>query len=166
MMNRPELGARARQSVASHVAAEPKSVFVVEIGNDKFGLPIESVRSVMKVQDISPVPLAPPHFIGLMNLRGRVVAAVDLRMCLGKPQAAQAVEQLAVGVEIDGEDYALTVDNVGEVIELNFNDRIAFHAPNSRNSKVWMAGIFNTPHGVINLLSLADLLRTDSANIR
>lgn len=159
MLKRPELIARGYQAETHTFAAKPKSVFLVEIGSEKYGLPIDCVRSVLKVKEIFPVPLAPPHFIGLMNLRGRVVAVVDLRMCLGKPPNGQHFEQLAVGVEIDGEEYALTVDNVGEVIELDANDSIAFHAPEAVNAKSWMAGVFNTPRGIVTVLALADVMR-------
>jgi len=50
-----------------------------------FGIEVSAVREVVRDQPITPVPLAPAAVRGLVNLRGRIVTAVDLRLCLGRP---------------------------------------------------------------------------------
>lgn len=82
-----------------------------------FGLPIGRVQDVFRLGAMTRVPLAPPDVLGLANLRGRVVTALDLRRRLGFP-ARSNDGQLAVGVEAGAEQYGLVVDAVGDVVRL------------------------------------------------
>ncbi|MGO4672552.1 chemotaxis protein CheW [Bosea sp. 2YAB26] len=92
----------------------------VTIGEQLLGLPIGRVQDVFNTSRITPVPLAPPEIIGLLNLRGRVVTALCLRKRLGRePLPSGAKELVAVGIDHGGEAYALIVDAVGEVIRLD-----------------------------------------------
>jgi purine-binding chemotaxis protein CheW len=87
-----------------------------------FGLPIERVRDVFKVGGLTPVPLAPPEIVGLLNLRGRVATAIDLRRRLGLPPA-KSESLMAVGIEAQGESYGLVVEEIGEVVRLGRETR-------------------------------------------
>lgn len=89
----------------------------VLVGGQLFGLPIDRVRDVFKVQTMTAVPLAPPEIAGLINLRGRIATAIDLRRRLGLP-AAETADLMAVGIEARGESYGLIVEGVGEVMRL------------------------------------------------
>ena len=64
------------------------------------------------------MPLAPPEIAGLLNLRGRIVTAIDLRGRLGLPRPEDGKPPMAVGLELGGESYALVIDGVGEVLKL------------------------------------------------
>lgn len=89
----------------------------IRLGAQDFGVPVADVRDVLRRQKITPVPLAPRAVAGLLNLRGRIVTAVDLRLRLGLPNAAPA-EGVIVVVERDGELYALAADAVGDVLHI------------------------------------------------
>jgi purine-binding chemotaxis protein CheW len=93
------------------------SVFTVVAGGETLGVPIESVRTIFRVDAISPIPLAPHGVLGLVNVRGKIVTAVSLRQRLGMEEVARE-STLAVGVERRGEDFALVVDDVREVVPL------------------------------------------------
>jgi purine-binding chemotaxis protein CheW len=91
----------------------------LKIGSQLLGLPIEDVREVFAPQGITPVPLSAPAVTGLLNLRGRVVTAICLRSVLGLPPGeASVAERMAIGVEVDGEPFALLVDGIGDVMRL------------------------------------------------
>ncbi len=79
-------------------------------------VPVLLVRDVLGPQAITRIPLAPPEVAGSLNLRGRIVTAVDLRLRLGLPPRDAAA--MSVVVEQGGELYSLLVDEVGEVIPL------------------------------------------------
>lgn len=98
-----------------------KSEYVtVVIGNQLFGLPIGRVQDVFMPDAITRVPLASPEIAGVLNLRGRIVTAIDMRRRLGLPPVAQREGALyAVGVEHRGESYGLVIDSVGEVLNLD-----------------------------------------------
>src|SRR5262245_38617772 len=88
------------------------------IGGQLFGLPIARVQDVFVPDRIARVPLAPPEIAGLLNLRGRIVTAIDMRQRLGLPAAAPGAPRMAVGIEYRGESYGLLIDAVGEVLRL------------------------------------------------
>lgn len=81
-------------------------------------VPVLLVRDVLGPQPITRIPLAPPEVAGSLNLRGRIVTAVDLRLRLGLAPRAAGVAPMSVVVEQAGELYSLQVDEVGEVVPL------------------------------------------------
>ena len=83
-----------------------------------FGIPVLSVRDVLSPQRITRVPLAAPEVAGALNLRGRIVTAVDLRKRLGLPPREADAKGMNVVVEGRGELYSLIVDEVGEVLSV------------------------------------------------
>lgn len=83
-----------------------------------FGLKLERVRDVFVPQALSTVPLAPPEVAGVLNLRGRIVTALDLRRRLGLPPREDGKPSVAVGIEDRGELYGLIADKVGDVMWL------------------------------------------------
>ncbi len=82
------------------------------------GIPVDSVRDVLGEQTITPIPLAPPEVAGGLNLRGRVVTAIDLRRRLRLPTREPGCPQMAIVTEQANELYALLVDQVEEVLTL------------------------------------------------
>lgn len=99
----------------------------VRIDQQMFGIPVDIVQDVLRGQKVTPIPLAPQEVKGLMNLRGRIVTAFDVRTRLGLPPAPEGARTMNVVVECGGEFYSLTVDSVGEVLDLE-ESRIE-HAP-------------------------------------
>jgi purine-binding chemotaxis protein CheW len=83
-----------------------------------FGLPIARVQDVFMPDRLTRVPLAPPEIAGVLNLRGRIVTAVDLRVRLGMGPRSDGRPPMAVGIELKGESYGLLIDAVGEVMKL------------------------------------------------
>ncbi|MBX6425654.1 MAG: chemotaxis protein CheW [Variibacter sp.] len=90
----------------------------VKVADQLFGLPIARVRDVFVPDRLTRVPLAPPEVAGVLNLRGRIVTAIDMRNRLGLPARTATEETMAVGVDCGGESYALLVDSVGDVVKL------------------------------------------------
>ena len=99
------------------MAAEQGAVFVTMIlAGQLCGVPVSRVRDVLRRQPIAPVPLAPPEVAGSLNLRGRIVTAIDLRLRLGLAPPPAGLHPMALVAENDGELYALLVDQVCEVL--------------------------------------------------
>ncbi len=91
-------------------------------GGACFGVPVTRVRDVLAATQIYAAPLAPPCILGSINLRGRIVTAIDLRMRLALPPAADRSASKCVIVEhSSGESYALLVDEIGDVMLLPTN---------------------------------------------
>lgn len=111
------------KATAAARAAEMSTDFVtILIAGQTFGIPIEQVQDVFVPQSVTHVPLAPNEVAGILNLRGRIVTAIDVRARLGLPPASQQDSSMAVGIEHRGESYGLIIDNVGEVLSLPVAD--------------------------------------------
>jgi purine-binding chemotaxis protein CheW len=93
------------------------------IGDQLFGLPISRVQDVFTPDRLTRVPLAGPEIAGLLNLRGRIVTAIDMRRRLGLPALHDGRARMAVGIECKGESYGLLIDAIGEVMKLSANGR-------------------------------------------
>jgi purine-binding chemotaxis protein CheW len=90
----------------------------VSLDDQTLGLPVLRVHDVLKLATVTRVPGAPPMVAGVMNLRGRIVTAIDLRSRLGLPRRAEGAKAMCVVVEHEGQPYALVVDGVGDVLRL------------------------------------------------
>jgi purine-binding chemotaxis protein CheW len=88
------------------------------IGGQLFGLPIERVLDVFTPERLTRVPLASPEIAGVLNLRGRIVTAIDMRRRLELPARTPGDPFMAIGIEQEGESYGLLVDQVGEVLKV------------------------------------------------
>jgi purine-binding chemotaxis protein CheW len=95
----------------------------VMIGEQLFGLPISRVQDVFMLDRMTRVPLSSPEIAGVLNLRGRIVTAIDMRRRLGLPKREDGRKPMAVGIEFKGESYGLLIDTVGEVLKLDDNAR-------------------------------------------
>ncbi|WP_306029068.1 chemotaxis protein CheW [Stappia sp. MMSF_3263] len=91
----------------------------VIIGGQLFGLPISQVHDVFVPESLTRVPLAAPEVAGVLNLRGRIVTAIDMRKRLHLPNRDKNAQVMAVGIEHKGESYGLVIDQVGEVLRLS-----------------------------------------------
>jgi purine-binding chemotaxis protein CheW len=97
-----------------------RQIVTARIGGQLFGLPIDAVHEVFVPENITRVPLARPEIEGVLNLRGRIVTMIHMRRLLGLKADEQ---QMAVGIERNGEAFGLMIDEAGEVLVLNDSDR-------------------------------------------
>ncbi len=83
-----------------------------------FGVPVQRVQEVIRYQEMTRVPLVPKVVRGLINLRGQIVTAIDLRLRLGMTE--RPADQLPMNVVVRTDDGALSllVDEIGDVIEV------------------------------------------------
>jgi purine-binding chemotaxis protein CheW len=103
---------------------DEQSYFTVFVGGEIFGLPVENTHTIFRVASVTPVPLSTTDIAGLVNLRGKIVTAVSLRRRLLMPTDKTLKNALAIGIEHKGENFALIVDEVGDVLSLGQSTRI------------------------------------------
>ena len=97
-----------------------ESLFLIaQIDGQRVALPAEVVQSVVEIEAITPVPLAPLHIYGLSALRSRTLTIIDPLAALGlKPRPPGMVPAEAVVVTVDGHLYGLLVDLVEDVVSI------------------------------------------------
>jgi len=93
------------------------------VGKYLFGVDVSLVQEVVRLQQMTPVPLASAEIAGLINLRGEVLTAIDLRARLGLPPRdadfPDGREPVNVVVRVDDEPVSLLVDEIGGVLEVS-----------------------------------------------
>jgi purine-binding chemotaxis protein CheW len=130
----------------------------VVTGGQLFGLRLDRVRDVFVPRGLSEVPLAPPEVAGLLNLRGRIVTAIDLRRRLGLPPRSDGGAPVAVGLEERGELFGLIVDRVGDVLWLKGS---SYDANPVNLDKRWAklcAGVHRLDQGLMVVLDVDKVL--------
>jgi len=99
---------------------------VFELGKEEFGIRVLKVREIMGIQDITAVPHTPAHVRGVINLRGKVIPVVDLRLKFGLAEQEYTARTCIIVVQIKGESgpmlMGIVVDGVAEVLNLNAAD--------------------------------------------
>ena len=144
---------------AVHESGESTEGFVTVVtGGQLFGLRLERVRDVFVPRGLSPVPLAPPEIAGLLNLRGRIVTAIDLRRRLGLPPRSDGGTPVAVGIEERGELYGLMVDRVGDVLRLKPSTYDANPVNLDQRWAKLCAGVYRLDHGLMVVLDVDKIL--------
>lgn len=105
-------------ALATRAEQEEQVYLTLTVAGQGCAIPVLLVRDVLGPQAITRIPLAPAEVAGSLNLRGRIVTAVDLRCRLGLPPRDPGTRPMSVVVEQAAELYSLQVDEVGEVVPL------------------------------------------------
>ena len=87
------------------------------LGDNYFGVEVDRVQEILRSQEMTPVPLSSPVVRGLINLRGQIVTAIDLRRRLGLPPRTEGQPLMNVVVRSSGGAVSLLVDDIGDVVE-------------------------------------------------
>jgi purine-binding chemotaxis protein CheW len=88
------------------------------VENLLLGVRVQEVQEVIRNLRITRVPLAPPQIAGLLNLRGQIVTAIDVRTCLNLEHGSQPYAPVNLILRTDAGPLSLLVDEVGAVLEL------------------------------------------------
>jgi purine-binding chemotaxis protein CheW len=116
-------------------------------------LPISAVYEVFLLTRITNVPQSPPGIIGVLNLRGRIVTALDTRQILGF-QPAQEAPTIAIGVERAGELFGLGVDRMGDVLTSVSSEREAPPANLDRRWREIVTGVQRSDDQLVLLVAV------------
>jgi purine-binding chemotaxis protein CheW len=111
------LEARAADTAAAAPGPE-LHLLTFTLGREEFGIPVTQVREVIRVAEITRVPQAPAHVRGVANLRGRILAVVELRSRLGLPPADVSPRSRVVVVDGRYPVLGLLVDAVSQVTKV------------------------------------------------
>ncbi len=128
------------------------------IGSQLCGIPVLQVRDVLAPQEIAPIPLAPPAVAGSLNLRGRIVTSVDLRVRLGLPRRDAGQDRMNVVVEHYGDLYSLIIDSVSEVLELSSEKLERVPATLGASWRSFSNGIYRLDDGLLLVLDVDSVL--------
>jgi len=140
--------------------ADTEDFVTFTIADQLFGIPVLKVQDVLSAHNITRIPLAPPEIAGSLNLRGRIVTAMDVRLRLGLAPRDRGTT-MSIVTEHDGELYSLMVDSVGEVLGLKSSDWERNPATLDSKFREYSLGIYRLDGKLLVVLDVNRLLDYD-----
>ncbi|MCF8474161.1 MAG: chemotaxis protein CheW [Emcibacter sp.] len=137
---------------------ENRDFVTLRLAGQLCGIPVLQVHDVLSEQIITSVPLAPPAVAGVLNLRGRIVTAINLRKRLGLKDKTDNIPNMSIVVEFQDEPYSLLIDSVGDVMSFPED---AFERNPITLDKRWQevsGGIFRLKGELLVILDVEKLL--------
>lgn len=131
------------------------------IGEEVFGIGIEYVKEIIGIQPITKIPDFPDHIKGVINLRGKIIPVMDVRLRFKKPEQPYDTRTCIIVVDIFNNSIGLIVDRVAEVIAIPEGD-IAAPPEINRQASSYIKG-FGKVGGEIKLLLDCSVLLGDEA---
>jgi len=105
---------------ATHPGEDLQDFVTFFVDNQMFGIPVLHVQDILTPDKIASIPLAPAEVRGSINLRGRIVTVIDVRVRLGLGKRGDSKHgNMGVTVEQDHELYTLLVDRIGDVVAMS-----------------------------------------------
>jgi purine-binding chemotaxis protein CheW len=92
------------------------------LSNEEYGIEILKVREIMGLMEITPVPQTPDYMKGVINLRGKVIPIIDLRLKFAMPEVEHTKETCIIVAEVGTAQVGVIVDNVSEVTDIKGED--------------------------------------------
>lgn len=134
------------------------------LGQEEFGIPLLSVKEVLAIPEITPIPQTPPHFLGIINLRGNVISIMDLRAKFGIKTTS--TEETTV-IILDFGDYQLgvVVDRVDSVLSLDAEQISSKPHIESSKSTDYISGVYRQEQKLILILDIAKALSVEDRTI-
>lgn len=131
-----------------------------------FGVEVEKVQEVRLNQDMTRIPLAPPVLQGLINLRGQIVSAIDLRRRLGFQERDSGALPMNVVVRTEDGVVALLVDEIGDVLEFKEESFEAAPETLSGLAREMVSGVHKLKNSLMLVLDTERATQTAEASGR
>lgn len=146
-----------RPHITKAVSAVRGEYLTFRVAGQSFAIPATSVQDILRLPTLTSVPLARPEIVGLLNLRGHIVTAVSLNVCLGGEHDAGA-RAMAVVINHDGEPACLIVEEVGDVVALTAADMEPNPASMGAKWSSLSRGIFKISDALLVVLDVENVL--------
>ena len=129
------------------------------LGSESYGVDALQVQEVLQCPEISPVPGAPAHVLGIINIRGEVITVNDMRSMLGLPDAEITDQTRIVLMESDGQKQGMLVDSITEIINVRASEIETTTTGGEGNSMI--QGTYPMKDKLYILLSANELMKDD-----
>jgi purine-binding chemotaxis protein CheW len=139
------------------LVSDQEQLVVFEVADESFGIDINAVQEIIRLQQITEVPRAPMHVKGVINLRGKVIPVVDLREKLGFMQGEETKSSRIVVVDIAGTTVGMIVDAVSEVLRIS-SEQIEEPSSIIESYEQYLRGIGKVDNRLVLLLDLEKVL--------
>lgn len=132
----------------------PAQLCTFEVDGLLLGVDVAQVQEVLRPQPMTVVPRAPEAVRGLINLRGQIVSALDLRVRLDRPAPGSGTEPLNVVVRSKDEAVSLLVDDIGDVLDTSGHRLLPAPANLPADLRDLVVGVVALPDSILLLLDV------------
>ena len=140
------------------VGAEERQLVVFDLATEAYGVDINTVREIIRMQEITAVPRAPDFVEGVINIRGKITPVIDLRKRFGLEVTEQTQPSRIVVVDIRGQDIGMVVDAVTEVLRIPADSVEPCSSVVTTDQSDYLMGIAKLDPRLIILLDLEKVL--------
>ena len=143
------------------VSAHEGKFLTFVLGNEEYGVEILKVREIMGIMEITTVPQTPDYMKGVINLRGKVIPIIDLRLKFAMPEVEHTKETCIIVAEVGAAQVGVIVDSVSEVTDIKGED--IEESPNfgQEIDTNFIMGLGKTKKKIIILLDIEKVLTTE-----
>ncbi len=140
------------------IAKENTQVIVIKIGQEQFGIDIQHIDNIVRMQNITRVPKVPEYFKGVINLRGEIIPVMSLRLKMGLEAdvISKATRIIIIKLE-QHEGIGIVVDEVKEVVTLD-KEQIEKMSYDKDEKKTFVYAVGKVDGALISLLDLNSVL--------
>ena len=139
---------------------ETRQFSTFHVGGLFFGIEVRKVQEVLRYQEMTHVPLAPPEIEGLINLRGQIVTALDMRRRLGLSPAGQGAMPMNMVIRPEDGAVSLLVDEIGDVLEVPANSYEPAPENMPATQKELVEGVYKLEGRLLLVLKAENALQT------
>jgi purine-binding chemotaxis protein CheW len=144
--------------MSDYTTAQPGQFLTFQLMAEQYGVPINSVREINRVGEITPVPRTPPFVKGVMNLRGKIIPVINLRVRFGMPSQDYTRDTCIIVIDTDFGQVGMIVDAVKEVADLGANQIEPAPVLGNEKSMSFIRGMGKLDDKVIILVDVVSAL--------
>ena len=130
------------------------------LGGEEYAISLHQVKEVIAVPDITQVPYTPPHFLGIMNLRGQVISVLDLRLKFGI-KADSTAETAVIICDIADHSLGMVVSSVNSVLALDEGEISPKPEIHSQKNTDYITGVAKKDKKLVLLLDISKALSVE-----
>ncbi len=151
-------------SMSEEENSELQRFLEFSLGEEDYAIPLLSVREVISVPETTPIPKAPSHFLGIMNLRGQVISVVDMRTKLKIKGRENNSEESVIIVDLDGMNLGIVVDSINKVLAFSLKEINEVPEIETQVNAEYIYGVYRKEHSLTVLLNVAKVLDIKDVN--
>ena len=152
-----------------HGSGESRQVLTFVLGEETYGVDILRVQEIRGWSAVTKIPHAPPHVLGVLNLRGSIVPIVDLRMRFALDRAEYTAVTVIIVMSVvtpaGRRDFGVVVDGVSDVVDVNSAEVKPAPELGSRGATDYLLGLASIAERMVVLLDIDRLIGLDLITI-
>ena len=152
------MGMDGNKGITNEDLNERVQVVKIRLGVEWYGINISIVENIVRMQRITRVPGAEPFIKGVINLRGKVVPVMSLRLKMDMPEGEESRTTRIIILRVDGDEVGMIVDEVREVVTLSGDDIEEIQRDSKNAGSVYLSGIGKIGNDLISLLDMYEVL--------